>query len=187
MTEKLCREIEEALCRKIKTPKDFEYLRERIFARRHLLVSATTLKRMWGYLDDGVQPRLATLDILAQFLGYRDYEEYSRSGRTSEEELPSNPMMGRRLSVGEELSRGDRLRLTWLPDRVCDVEYLGDLNFRVIASENTRLRKDNTFQCSLIVEGEPLYLDNLRQDDRPPVAYVCGKRTGVAFEKCKFY
>lgn len=35
---------------------------------------------------------------------------------------------------------------------------------------------------SMIVEGEPLYLDNLRQDGRPPIAYVCGKKTGVWFE-----
>ena len=37
-------------------------------------------------------------------------------------------------------------------------------------------------EVSLIVEGEPLYLDNLRQGNRPPIAYVCGKKSGVRFE-----
>ena len=32
------------------------------------------------------------------------------------------------------------------------------------------------------VEGEPLYLDNLRQGSAPPIAYVCGKKSGVRFE-----
>lgn len=94
--------------------------------------------------------------------------------------------MSRRLSVNTELRMGDKLRLTWQPDRVCDVDYLGDLSFRVIASENTRIQPGDTFQCSLIVEGEPLYLDNLRKGDgsfsTEPIAYVCGKKTGVNYE-----
>lgn len=180
MTEKLCKEIEAALHREMRTPKDFEFLRECIFAQRHQLVSDTTLKRVWGYLDDGVQPRVSTLDILVQFLGYQGWKDYYH-GTQASTEVPSDPMMGRRLSVQDCLSRGDRLRLTWQPARVCDVEYLGNLTFRVVASENTRLRAGDTFECSLIVEGEPLYLDNLRQENRPPVAYVCGKRTGVMF------
>jgi hypothetical protein len=90
--------------------------------------------------------------------------------------------MNRRLSVEKELHYGEHLRLTWQPDRECDVEYLGNLTFRVVASKNTRLREDDTFECSLIVEGEPLYIDNLKQGEMPAVAYVCGKKTGVRFE-----
>lgn len=90
--------------------------------------------------------------------------------------------MCRSLSVTEELSRGDRVRLTWHPDRTCDIEYHGNLHFEVVASENTRLKVGDTFECSLIVEGEPLYLDHLRQPGRPPVSYVCGKKSGVLFQ-----
>ena len=91
-------------------------------------------------------------------------------------------MLSRRLSEANSLVPGDRLRLTWQPERVCDIEYLGDLRFKVIASEKTRLHGGDTFECSLIVEGEPLYLDNLIQYNRPPIAYVCGKKSGVNFE-----
>ena len=52
----------------------------------------------------------------------------------------------------------------------------------VTASEKTRLKEGDTFECCLIVEGEPLYLDNLRQGNRPPIAYICGKKSGVNFE-----
>ena len=44
------------------------------------------------------------------------------------------------------------------------------------------IRYLGTFECGLIVEGEPLYLDNLRQGTRPPIAYICGKKSGVNFE-----
>ena len=173
-------DIETALGRAISTPKDFDFLRERIYARLRVLVSRSTLMRIWGYVDE-VEPRNSTLCILSQFLGYKDWGEYQQNALLPKEQQ-SNPVMNRRLSVKETLKYGHRLRLTWQPQRVCDVKYLGDLSFEVIASENTRLRVGDTFQCSLIIEGEPLYIDNLKQGDCPPVAYVCGKKSGVWFE-----
>lgn len=178
-------DIETALKKKLQTPKDFEYLRERIYARLHTLVSRTTLMRLWGYVDEEVTPRKGTLDILSKFLGYQDWESYQENASLPKGQQ-SSPVMSRKLNVNSDLYIGERLRLTWQPDRVCDVEYLGELSFRVIASENTRILPSDTFQCSLIVEGEPLYLDNLRKGDgstsAETIAYVCGKKTGVNFE-----
>lgn len=178
-------DIETALKKKLQTPKDFEYLRERIYARLHILVSRTTLMRLWGYVDEEVTPRKGTLDILSRFLGYQDWESYQENASLPKGQQ-SSPVMSRKLNVNSDLYIGERLRLTWQPDRVCDVEYLGELSFRVIASENTRILPSDTFQCSLIVEGEPLYLDNLRKGDgsssAETIAYVCGKKTGVNFE-----
>ena len=178
-------DIETALKKKFQTPKDFEFLRERIYARLHTLVSRTTLMRLWGYVDEEVTPRKGTLDILSRFLGYLDWESYQENASLPKEQQ-SSPVMSRKLNVNSDLYIGERLRLTWQPDRVCDVEYLGELSFRVIASENTRIQPGDTFQCSLIIEGEPLYLDNLRKGDgsssAETIAYVCGKKTGVNFE-----
>ena len=178
-------DIETALKKKLQTPKDFEFLRERIYARLHTLVSRTTLMRLWGYVDEEVTPRKGTLDILSRFLGYQDWESYQENASLPKEQQ-SSPVMSRKLNVNSDLYIDERLRLTWQPDRVCDVEYLGELSFRVIASENTRIQPGDTFQCSLIIEGEPLYLDNLRKGDgsssAETIAYVCGKKTGVNFE-----
>jgi hypothetical protein len=184
-SEQLRSEIETALKKKLCTPKDFEFLHERIYARLHILVSRTTLMRLWGYVDEDVTPRKGTLDILAQFIGYQDWDGYCQNSLLPKEQQ-SSPVMSRRLSVAKELVEGERLRLTWQPDRVCDIEYLGDLQFRVIASENTRLKPGDTFECSLIIEGEPLYLDHLKQDAQQTISYVCGKKSGVMFEyACK--
>lgn len=181
MTQRLKKEIEAALGQEIRTPKDFEYLRECIYSRLQVLISRTTLMRIWGYVDEKVVTRESTLGILAQFLGYRNWEEYQQNGSSSEEE-GSSPVLSRRLNVANDLALGDCLRLTWQPGRVCDIKYLGEQRFVVTASEKTRLKKGDTFECSLIVEGEPLYLDNLRQGNHPPIAYICGKKSGINFE-----
>ena len=179
--EQLRSDIETALKKKLQTPKDFEFLRERLYARLHMLVSRTTLMRFWGYINEDVSPRKATLDILTQFLGYQDWDGYCQNSLLPKEQQ-SSPIMSRRLSVANELNKGERLRLTWQPDRVCDIEHLGDLQFRVTASENTRLKAGDTFECSLIIEGEPLYLDHLKQTGQQSISYVCGKLSGVFFE-----
>lgn len=179
--KQLCSDIETALKKKLCSPKDFEFLRERLYARLHVLVSRTTLMRLWGYVDEEVTPRKGTLDTLAQFLGYQDWDSYCQNSLLPKEQQ-SSPIMSRKLSVAKELVLGEQLRLTWQPDRICDIEYLGDLQFRVTASENTRLKAGDTFECSLIIEGEPLYLDQLRQDGQQTISYVCGKKSGVLFE-----
>lgn len=183
MKKQLCIDIEQALGKELRTPKDFEMLHERIYDRLHLFISATTLKRVWGYLDEGVQNRQGTLDILARFIGFQNYEDYETNASTYRYEMQSSPVMSSKLSVVEELKIGDRVRIVWHPDRLCETTYLGELTFRVDNSSNTRIKEGDTFQCSLFIEGEPLYIDNLIQGNRPPVAYVCGKKSGIRFER----
>ena len=179
---RLCAEVEAAIGRKLATPKDFDFLRNQIFSRLHIFISATTLKRIWGYLPDDVSPRRSTLYILARYLGYIDYDTFATGVTATDDELSSNPIMSRRIDVEEQLDPGDRIRLTWQPGRVCDVEYRGSNAFVVMASQNTRLKPGDTFKCALIIEAEPLYIDHLVTGDSAPTAYVCGKKSGVCYE-----
>ena len=164
------------------TPSDFDLLRECIYNRLHILISSTTLKRIWGYLNDGVIARRSTFDILARFLGFRDYNHYEKDLDTYKDEIQSCPFFSRKLNVMEELTPGDKVRILWQPDRCCEVTYLGYLRFKVLHSCHTRIQPEDTFCCNLFIEGEPLFIDNLIQGNRPPVAYVCGKKSGIRFE-----
>ena len=114
--EQLRSDIETALKKKLQTPKDFEFLRERLYARLHMLVSRTTLMRFWGYINEDVSPRKATLDILTQFLGYQDWDGYCQNSLLPKEQQ-SSPIMSRRLSVANatDLATGQslRYRVSW--------------------------------------------------------------------------
>jgi hypothetical protein len=179
--ENLCRDVETAIHQKLQSPKDFESLRERIFARIHVLVSTTTLKRVWGYLHTDSTPSHSTLDTLAQFVGYSDYDTFCCQSHT--DIVSSTPVLSRHLDVATDMAENESLVLSWAPNRICEVKYLGFLRFVVIRSENTRLKKGDTFQCSLVIEGEPLYLSGLLQGETRLPNYVCGKQGGVRFEK----
>lgn len=183
MTDLLIQRLEEMTGSKIKTPKDFNRMSTIVFNRTGEMISPTTLKRIWGYIDEPLNTRLSTLSILARSLGYPDFEAFCRSCENSGEVDPSSPVLGRRLNVLSQLEAGDTVKLSWNPERKCIISYLGEGRFEVVESEKTRLKPGDTFYCYLIIAGFPLYLSELRQEDREPSGYVCGRgEGGVQFE-----
>lgn len=68
--------LETAAGRRMSVPRDFERLSDLVFEKVHQKVSSTTLKRLWGYLKEGSMPRESTLDILAQFVGNADWQDF---------------------------------------------------------------------------------------------------------------
>ncbi len=59
--------------------KDFEALSEQIFETTKKRLSVTTLKRIWGRAEMVANPSLATLDILSEFVGKKNWREYTKS------------------------------------------------------------------------------------------------------------
>lgn len=195
LIHRLCSQLEAAVGRKLRTPKDFKQLSDMVEARTGEQLSYNTMRRVWGIVGGDTQPRHATLSILSRFLGYQEWDgfvaanseeadnEKEKSQHGDGGKDASTPLVVRHIDVPTELRIGDRLRLTWQPGRVCDVEYDGSLHFHVLASQRTRLQPGDTFLCSLIVDGEPLYLGVMQKPNQPPVTYVCGKISGVRFER----
>ncbi|RYU96911.1 hypothetical protein [Emticicia agri] len=59
---------------------DFEELSELIFAKTKVSLSNSTLKRIWGKVKYDSTPNLATLNVLAQFIGYENWREFLKNG-----------------------------------------------------------------------------------------------------------
>lgn len=177
--KELCRTVESAAKIAASTPKEFELLSQAVFRRTGVLLSSTTLKRLWGYLDEPVTPRRSTLDTLARFCGWPGYAQFL-IGKTPD--IESGNAGGKVIRAGNNIRLGERVRLFWNPGRMCLIEYLGNLDWEVVAATATRLTPGDRFRCAMIVSGEPLYLDNLVKDGNRPGVYVCGRRTGVTFE-----
>lgn len=78
--------IEGVVERKMKTPKDFEFLSECIFDKFHERISPTTLKRIWGYLSETTTPRKSTLNILSKFVGYDNWKDFTEGAEDTEKE-----------------------------------------------------------------------------------------------------
>ncbi len=171
----LCEEIENEVGRQMRSPRDFDWLAGIINCRVAVRLSPTTLKRTWGYLCNPAAPSRWTMDTLAQFAGYKDFVSYLCQ---ADAEVQSGFLEKERIKA-DSLVAGQRLRIGWLLGRVCVVEYLGNGRFVVCEAKHTKLHVGDRFTCHLMIQGEPLYLDQLIHDGMEPVSYVAGKKDGV--------
>ncbi len=176
--KELCRFVEETAGLKAVKSKDFDHLTMRIYNRTGTLLSPTTLKRIWGYLREPTTTRRSTLDLLSQFCGWHNYDDFLSGNKP---EIDSGFLGRKVLNAERDLIEGDIVKLIWHPSRVCEIKYLGNSRWMVEHSEGTRLQQGDTFRCSMIMSGEPLYLDNVEHDGKKMGIYVCGRRNGVRF------
>lgn len=72
----LIKSIENTLGDKILYSKDCIYLSEDIFDKIQIKISAQTLRRFYGFIDDGVQISNSTLNYLAAYCGYENYKDF---------------------------------------------------------------------------------------------------------------
>lgn len=143
-------------------------------------ISITTLQRLWGYSTrnaSNVSERV--LDIIARFVDAGNWEQFcSCISKNKESEIFRN--CGCVDCSG--LKIGTRLRLAWLPDRVCDIEYLGDNRFVAVRTENATIKTGDTFRCLQIEKGRELYMDNFTRCGKPEscgTRYLVGKENGL--------
>lgn len=168
--------VEESVSRKMKSPADFQFLTGVIQERCKETLAVSTLKRLWGYVDGYDTTRFSTLSILARCVGFRDWDDFllnhNRGGESSQ------PVVGCAF-YSSEFAVGQRIKITWAPDRRVVLQYLDGESFEVVESENSKLKVGDTFHCSCMILGEPLYLDNFVRDHKPPVLFVVGNKGGL--------
>ncbi len=172
--------IENAVGRKIKTPKDFNFLAKAIYVRLHILISTTTLKRLWGYLKDGTQARISSLDILSQFVGYRDWDDFCLNFEDLDWEIQEQAIHQKTL-LSKQIIKGQQIVVSWFPNRVCILQYSGNEMFRVIRSSCRKLAEGDMFQCGLLVEKEPMYINDFFHNGIYFGGFVIGRKGGISF------
>ena len=171
-------EVERVVGHELRQARDFEELSECILKGTRERLSPTTLKRLWGYLKrEEVQTRPHTFDVLARFVGFKSYLDFCEN--TPQQNEDQSGVKATERVTANELRRGQRLVIRWRPDRRIVVKHQGDGHFIVEESENSKLNIGDTFTCHLMLQHEPLYLDQLVHDGMPPTAYVAGERNGV--------
>lgn len=176
-TAALLKEVEQKYGRKVNTSTDFESLSVVIEREIGEYVSASTLKRLWGYVSLKPTPRVATLDVLCHFIGWHSFEDY-RKGLQRRPDSESGFFSTSCISAAD-LKKGECILIGWQPNRLAKLEYLGQGKFRVVESENTKLRKGDVFSSAQFLLGYPLYLDRIERESGPTPPYVAGRNGGL--------
>lgn len=179
--------IEKKAGHKMETAYDFEWLAEEVENHTHEVVGINTLKRMWGYFTgEPVKTRHGTLDVLAKYLGFTDYDMFCLSVDPENKNESSEFVFSQHIET-KKLDVGHRVNIRWLPDRKLVVEHRGGGKFIVLESVNSKLSVGDTFECPMMIESEQLFVGNLIHhtsdgDTMGPINYVAGKGSGIILE-----
>jgi hypothetical protein len=77
MIEELKIEVEKNFGRKISNRGDCELLSDDLFKKLNVNISYNTLRRLFG-ISEYRKPRESTLDILAQYIGFNSYQNFTK-------------------------------------------------------------------------------------------------------------
>lgn len=173
----LLKEVEVKYGRKVNTSTDFESLSVVIERDINEYISASTLKRLWGYVSLKPAPRVATLDVLSRFCGYGNFADY----REQLKERPDSvsDFFSATCVAAADLAAGDRVLIGWEPNRLVTLRYEGEGRFIVLESQNSKLLEGDCFRVTQFLLGYPLYIDHIDRADGPTPAYVAGKNGGL--------
>ena len=167
------------------SPSDFDFLELDI--KKELpqaAINAKTLKRFFGYdrTEESSFIRLYTLDVLSQYVGYENWHAYLGHLHLLEGN-GSGDFKGEEINV-DDLSFGETLQIAWQPNRISTLKYLGNQQFEIIETENSKWQVGDTFFCKHFISGKPLYVDNLTDKNGvlKSAMYVVGEVGGIRFQ-----
>lgn len=69
--------------RNLLTTTDFDEFSLHLKSEHGYLISTSTLKRLWGYVNDTHQPRTQTLDLLSRYIGFTCFSDFCHHLKTS--------------------------------------------------------------------------------------------------------
>lgn len=159
------------------TPNDYETLSQSIMQKTGNRISVSTLKRCFGYVEGG-KTRKSTLDILCQYVGYKDWDSFVNTETIKT--IESNPLMAKSIRASD-IKKDECITVMWEPNRKCVFRCLGNEHFVVEESLNSKLSVGDTFECGFFINEEPLYLENLTMNGKSGLTYVCGRINGILF------
>lgn len=175
--EELKRLVEEKYEKGINTTTDFEEFSYQLEKKLGKKVSASTLKRMWGYVNDEHKPRIVTLDVLAQYLGHSNFADFKNWLKTNPKYNSS--FFDARQLTSNKLNVGDEVTIGWSPNRIINLRYLGNSSFEVTDSQNSKLLVGDKFITGCFIMGQPLYLPYVERNGSKLPSFVAGRNGGL--------
>ena len=145
-------------------------------------ISINTLKRLLGFLAyDGKSFRQSTLDTIAAYLGFKDWNEAECASVDKASAFGHNPA----ILDTEKLTKGDLVTVTYAPDRQIVFEYRNDNRFVVAKSLNSKLRIGDVVAIRQFVLDYPLLVTETLREGRSLGAYTAAKIGGLTTIDCQ--
>ena len=75
------------------------------------------------------------------------------------------------------------MTIGWAPDRIVELNYLGDFLFEVTANRNSSLLPGDRFELSNVILEYPLVISRILRDGAYTSSYIAGQQGGINLMK----
>ena len=142
-------------------------------------ISTNTLKRLLGFIDEPREPRLYTLDTVAKYLGYDNWDIYWLSINKA-----GNSEFGKLEEINiYDLQMMDKIEFQYSPDRKVTIQYIGGFLFDVLNAENSKLQIGDQIEAQHFFLNYPLLINNVVRNGKHLGTFTAGKVSGITMLK----
>ena len=155
----------------------FDILAQAIFDSTGESLGANTLKRLFGFNIKRVVPRRSTLDILARYLDFTDFDNLLLELGEEADISAFSPVES--VDIGG-LADGATVKITYDPNRTLTLKYLGNFRFSVEAAVGSKnLKGGDELTVSQIAAGHRFVASHVYRDGKDLGAYEAAKSKGI--------
>lgn len=142
-------------------------------------ISESTLERVWNYSTRGYSTiSLRTLDVICAYCGFKNWEQFCKDLK---ENNGDSDFFDEEIISVSDLRPGQKIKIGWLPNRICILRYLGNERFMAEECENSTMQPGDSFSCGIMQHGQPLWTDDFQTADGTKIKsrYIMGLHNGL--------
>ena len=171
--------IEEKFGKEIRYPLDCIALSVTIEKNTGDRVSPNTIKRLLGIIDEEREPRLFTLDAIAKYLGFHNWDIYwlsiTKSGNSEFGILDE--------IIVASLPINSEIEFHYAPGRQVIARYVGNFKFVVVSSVLSKLMVDDEVEIRHLFLNYPLIIIDVVRNGNHLGQFTAGKVSGLTYMK----
>ena len=169
--------VEQKYQKNLQTSTDFDEFSFHLKQETGEQISTSTLKRLWGYVNDSHTPRQQTLDTLSRYIGH-DYFRTFCSWLKSSAAYNSSFFTTKQV-LSTELLPGQEVEIGWAPNRYLRLQYQGNGIFLITEALQSKLQKGDRFEASAFLLKQPLFLPYILRDGNKTSPFIAGRNGGL--------
>lgn len=139
-------------------------------------LGTTTLKRMLGFVTGPASPRPSSLDIIAQYLGYHDYNLLAKD---LGEDCDISDFRTVESIDSIDLEPGEQVQITYHPNRLLVLSYLGENLYLVNEARGSKLLKGDKLIIAGFYVGFELLITDVERARKHLGSYQAAKLGGL--------
>lgn len=173
----LLKRVEQKYSKGLNTTTDFEEFSLHLKALNIGDVSASTMKRLFGYVNDMHTPRMFTLNVLSHYIGFLDFAAFCADLKTSP--IYNSSFFSADQILTKELKEGDKVEIGWAPNRYVLLLFKGNMLYEVIESKQSKLLTGDCFEVVSFQKGQPMMLPFVLRDNQRTPPFIAGRNGGL--------